>query len=258
MLFTLNSMALPRYRANNTPKPSGRANSTSGTTSPAPVAGNSTASQSASKDIPKWIMPLGIAYLVIRGLTIIAKIYIGFWDWIIILGLAVVAIINLLSGKQKSISLITIVAIGCILWGNDHNIKSNTSEQSVGQQQQVAPAPVEETISTERVVVSGRKITLTGDGTYTVPAGKKSLCFENLGMKDGSSKTSQYITINGIEYSALGTECHSLDDKLNGKITVDFFPSKEYGTPEGVKKLYNYWRSKPGGQSEWPIIRLGE
>jgi|688.fasta_scaffold167730_2 hypothetical protein len=110
-------------------------------TSPAPTTGNSTTSQSGSKGVPNWIIPLGIAYLVIRGLTIIAKIYIGFWDWILILGLAVVAIINLLSGKQKSISLITIIAIGCILWGNDHNIKSNTSEQSAGQEQVASPSP---------------------------------------------------------------------------------------------------------------------
>jgi hypothetical protein len=225
--------------------------------SPAPAGGNSTASQSGSKGVPKWIMPLGIVYLVIRGLTIIAKFNIVFWDWIIILGLAVVAIINLLSGKQKFISLITIVVIGCILWFNGHNIQSNTTDQST-QQEQAAPAPVEETISTERVVVSGRKITLTGDGTYTVQYGKKSLCFENLGMKDGSSKTSQYLTIDGIEYSALGTKCHALDDTLNGEIIVDFFPGKDYGSKEGVEKLYNYWRSQPGGQAEWPIIRIGE
>lgn len=132
------------------------------------------------------------------------------------------------------------------------------TEQSAGQQEQVAPAPVEEIPSTERVVVAGRKITLTGDGTYSVPAGKKSLCFENLGMKDGSSKTSQYLTINGIEYSSLGTECHNLDENLSGEIIVDFFPGKDYGSKEGAKQLYNYWRSQPGGQSEWPVIRIGE
>jgi len=128
------------------------------------------------------------------------------------------------------------------------------TEQSVGQEQ-VAPDPVEEMPSTERVVVSGRKITLTGDGTYSVPAGKKSLCFENLGMKDGSSMKSQYLTINGLKYSALGTKCHSLPDNLNGKISVELFNGK---SRDRVKKIYDYWRSQPGGQAEWPVIRIGE
>lgn len=125
--------------------------------------------------------------------------------------------------------------------------------------EQVAPPPVEEPPpSTERVVVSGKKITLTGDGTYSIPKGRKSLCFTNLGMKDGSSNTSQYMTLNGKEYISLGTECHDLPEDLEGKVIVDFFPGKEYGTPEGVRKLYAYWKSQPGGQSELPIIRLGE
>ena len=125
--------------------------------------------------------------------------------------------------------------------------------------EQEAPAPpVEEPPSTERVVISGKKITLTGDGNYSIPKGRKSLCFTNLGMKDGSSNTSQYMTLNGKEYISLGTECHDLPEDLEGKVIVDFFPGKEYGTPEGVKKLYAYWKSQPGGQSELPIIRLGE
>jgi hypothetical protein len=124
--------------------------------------------------------------------------------------------------------------------------------------EQVAPPVEEPPPSTERVVVSGKKITLTGDGTYSVPKGKKSLCFTNLGMKDGSSNTSQYLTINGVEYISLGTECHDLPEELEGQVVIDFFPGKEYGTPEGVRKLYAYWKSQPGGQSELPIIRLGE
>lgn len=39
---------------------------------------------------------------------------------------------------------------------------------------------------------------------------------------------------------------------------VDFFSKKEYGSPEKVIEIYNYWRSQPGGQSEWPVIRIGE
>jgi hypothetical protein len=124
--------------------------------------------------------------------------------------------------------------------------------------EQVAPPVEEPPPSTERVVVSGKKITLTGDGTYSVPKGRKSLCFTNLGMKDGSSNTSQYLTINGVKYISLGTDCHDLPENLEGNVVIDFFPGKDYGTPAGARELYAYWKSQPGGQSEWPVIRLGE
>lgn len=125
--------------------------------------------------------------------------------------------------------------------------------------EQVAPPPEEVPLpSTERVVVSGKKITLTGDGTYSVPKGRKSLCFTHLGMKNGSSSKSQYLTLNKVEYSALGRECHDLPEDLGGKVVVDFFPGKKWGDPSEVKKLYARWKSQPGGQSEWPVIRLGE
>jgi hypothetical protein len=127
--------------------------------------------------------------------------------------------------------------------------------------EQEAPAPPVEEIpppSTERVVVSGKKITLTGDGTYSVPKGRKSLCFTNLGMKDGSQYVIQDVTVAGVEYIFSGTKCAALPDELEGKVIIDFFPGKDHGTPEGFTKLYAYWKSQPGGQAELPIIRLGE
>ena len=242
--------------------------------SPAPVAGNSMSTPSASsggssssgqkgKGIPNWIMPLGIVYLVIRGVFIYWLNYISLLDWIIILVLALLAIISFWNGKNRWLSLVLIVAIGCIIWFNQAHIDSlkqktgNKNEQST-QQEQVATAPVEETISTERVVVSGRKITLTGDGTYIVPAGIKSLCFSHWGLKDGSINVPQQISINGEIFNTLGRKCFALKKNLSGKIVVDFFPHLDYGTPEKVKDIYNYWRSQPGGQAEWPVIRIGE
>jgi hypothetical protein len=162
------------------------------------------------------------------------------------------------SGNQKRISAFLLglsLLLGIISFTALSPYSSPPSERSEGPQQQVPPPPFEDTRSTERVVVAGRKIVLSGDGTYNIPAGKKSLCFENLGMKDGSSMKSQYLTIEGVEYSALGTECHALPESLAGLLNVDIFPGKEYGRDQ---KLYQYWKSQPGGQSEWPVIRIGE
>jgi hypothetical protein len=165
------------------------------------------------------------------------------------------------SGKQKQVSAFLLgfsLLLGIISFSSLPPYSQPPSGQSESQQQNLAPSQPEETRSTERIVVAGRKITLIGDGTYNVPAGKKSLCFENLGMKDGSSMTSQYLTIEGIEYSAMGTECHALPENLAGAVNVDFFPGKEWGTEEGAQKLYQYWKDQPGGQSQWPVIRIGE
>jgi hypothetical protein len=179
------------------------------------------------------------------------------------IALGVISLIGFFAsfGKQKRISAFLLgmsLLLGIISFSAPLPYSQPPSSQSESQQQQLAPSPTENSPSTERVAVAGRKITLTGDGAYNIPAGKKSLCFENLGIKNGSSMTSQYLTIEGVEYSALGTECHVLPESLSGVLKVDFFPGKEYGTEEGAKKLYQYWKNQPGGQSEWPVIRIGE
>jgi hypothetical protein len=236
-------MAIPRKLRNASSSPS----------SPAPATGNSTASQSGSKGVPNWIIPLGIAYLVIRGLTIIAKIYIGFWDWILILGLAVVAIINLLSGKQKSISLITIIAIGCILWGNDHNIKSNTSEQSAGQQEQggsssTTPTP-EAQIARERIAqIPGKVFVLTKSKTITLPPGQKDICFSWLGYNTNGDRVNQQLTIGGVQFSTQGSNCFPVE--MEGEVEVKFL-----NPPQTEVDTYKIIREK-GGQGEYPFIKL--
>lgn len=220
------------------------------------------------------LVALSTLYYVLLGFGVIK------WGWVqfnVLIMLLIIALSTVLAGSKdissslqgvmKLWTLLSIVGIIILIIATrfspelvqnlDYSHSSPPpTEQSAGQEQvATAPATVEEIPSTERVVVAGRKITLTGDGTYSVPAGKKSLCFENLGMKDGSSMKSQYLTINGLEYSALGTKCHSLPDDLNGKISVELFNGK---SRDRVKKIYDYWRSQPGGQAEWPIIRIGE
>lgn len=239
--------------------------STSPSSSPAPATSGGTASaNTASKNSGNSGILLGVS-----GGWLVARMFLfGGALWLLeITAIVITAGVAHKNGNkgQKKIAwiIIALTVLNLFIPGfnswvkgiRDNQLNPSPPEQSTKQQEQAAPAPVEETISTERVVVSGRKITLTGDGTYTVPSGKKSLCFENLGMKDGSSKKSQYLTINGIEYSALGTECHSLPDDLKGKTFVELFNGKPR---DRVKKIYDYWKSQPGGQSEWPIIRIGE
>lgn len=163
--------------------------------------------------------------------------------------------------KKLAILIMALAGINLLFPGFNQGVKGLRESQlnPPAPVEQVAPPPEEvPPPSTERVVVSGKKITLTGDGTYYVPKGRKSLCLTNLGMKDGSQYVIQDVTVAGVEYIFSGTKCVALPDELEGKVIIDFFPGKDYGTPEGFKKLYAYWKSQPGGQSEWPIIRLGE
>lgn len=218
------------------------------------------------------LVTLSTLYFILLGFGVIK------WGWVqfnVTVMLSIIALSAILSGsKDISESLqrvmklwfrLSIVGIVVLILATrfipDLTKKLDYSYLSkpTAPVEEVAP-PAEEVPppSTERVVVSGKKITLRGDGTYSLPKGKKSLCFTNLGMKDGTSTKSQYLTLNGVEYISLGTECHALPEDLEGEVVVDFFPGKKWGTTSEVKRLYAYWKSQPGGQSEWPIIRIGE
>lgn len=108
------------------------------------------------------------------------------------------------SGKQKRISAFLLglsLLLGIISFTTLSPYSQPPLGQAESQQQQVSPPPFEETPSTERVVVAGRKITLAGDGEYIVPPGKKSLCFTHLGIKDGSTRVPQELSINGESFS---------------------------------------------------------
>lgn len=239
------------------------------TPSPAPASGSTGATSTSSGGglsgkngyIPTWIMTLGIAYLVIRGLFIIGRNYITIFDWVIIAILAFFAILSFWNGKNRWLSLVLIVAIGCIIWFNQYHIdsfKTQPTEQSAGQEQvATAPATVEEIPSTERMVWGGEKIVLTGDGEYLLPKGKKSLCITALGMKDGSSRYPQNIDIGGTLYSELGSGCKALNPDLSGKIIVDFSPGKPWGTKAAILNIYKEYDSKPGGIGQLPFIAIG-
>ena len=263
-----------RYNLNNSSRPSGSTGTSTGSTapppSPAPASGNSTAS--SKKASQNAVSPGPGVLLGISGGWLIARMFLfGGSLWL----LEIIAIATMAGfahskggkGQKKFAKAIIGFAILNLLFPGlnswikgfrESQLNPPTTEQSAEQPQQVAPAPVEEIPSTERVVVAGRKITLTGDGTYTIPAGKKSLCFTHLGIKDGSTRVPQELSMNGEIFNTLGTKCFELREDLSGVIIVDFFPEKDYGSPSNIVKVYNYWRSQPGGQAEWPIIRIGE
>ncbi len=261
--FHRGTMENRRYSLNNQSNPSSTTSSGTSSTpstpsSPAP-AGNSGSGMKIPSASPGLLLGLSGGWLLARMFLFGGAL----WPIEAIAILVADGFAYTQGGKgQKKLALLIMALAGINLFfpGFNQGVK-NVRETQINPPapiEQVAPPIEEAPPSTERIVVSGKKITLTGDGTYSVPKGKKSLCFTNLGMKDGSSNKSQYLTINGVEYISLGTECHDLPENLEGKVVIDFFPDKEYGTPEGVRKLYAYWKSQPGGQSELPIIRLGE
>jgi len=131
-----------------------------------------------------------------------------------------------------------------------------TSVTSPAQEEQVAPTPVEEMPSTERVVVARRKIQLIGDGEHMIPVNftdnNKYICFLNLGMENGDARKSQFLTINGVEYSSLGEGCYKIKENLSGKFNIKFFPNPEFGN----LSLYEYWRNQPGGKGILPYIAI--
>lgn len=161
------------------------------------------------------------------------------------------------SGKQKKISAF-LMGLSLLLGIFSFSPWDPYSTSQPTDRQKAEPIPPAKSISTERVVVSGSKIILMGDGTYRLPPGRKSLCLTNLGLKDGTSYVNQDLILNGVEYVFSGTQCKDIPEQLQGEVEIDFFPGKEYGTPQGFRKLYSYWRSQPGGQAEWPVIRIGE
>lgn len=231
-------------------------------TSPAPAMGNSTATPSASsgggsaqkgKSIPSWIIPLGIAYLVIRGLFIIWRNYITPLDWIAIVLISFFAILNFWNGKNRWLSLVLIVAVGCIIWFNQAHIdsfkpKTPTTEQSAEQPQQVAPAPVEEEIISKEPILprTNNPTILKKSGEYNIPKGKYRLCFSWLGHDNGY--VNQGLKIGEQEFASTESKC-LLVDIISDKTNIDFI--NPYQTDMDTYEIIS---KQPGGQGVYPFL----
>lgn len=257
-------MALPRYRANNTPKPSGSSPSPAPASgaSKTPSGGGGSSGKSGNGIIGYFLIPtiLATLWLVIRGVvsppTHYSNIEIGIFIIVFVL-----TAINILFGKgaSKWISLVLVVVMGCIIWGNYNYINSsnatkNTStEQSAGQEQvATAPATVEEEeISKEPILPkSNNPILLTKSGYYNTIKGKYRLCFSWLGdEEDGGSRINQSIKINDVEFNSRGSNCYPY--KSEGKIYVEFINPTQ--TPNDS---YSYYKKRVGGQGIYPFLEL--
>ncbi len=254
-------MAPPRrYNLNNSSRPSSGSTGTStgGTApSPAPAAGGSPSGGGGSSgknsvNIPAWIMPIGIAYLIIRGLFIIGRNYITIFDWVIIAILAFFAICSFWNGKNRWLSLVLIVAIGCIIWFNQYHIDSfKTQSTPPTEQGQVAPAPIplEEEIDKRPIFpTTNSPIYLIRSGRYKVKPGKYRLYFSWLGYDTGY--VNQWLKIDGLDYKATGRKVYELN-VTKDEIQVQFINPYQTDPQEDT---YLVIRKEPGGQGLHPFL----
>jgi len=242
-----NQMVIPRKYRNTSSSPS------TPPSSPAPVETWS----SSNISIPAWIIQVGIAYLVIRGLFIVGSNYIGTLDWVILISLAIVAIISFFSGKNRFLALILAVAIGCIIWFNQYHIASFTpqptpTEQSAGQQEQggsssTTPTP-EAPIARERIAqIPGKVIVLTKSKTITLPPGQKDICFSWLG--DSTGRWNQSLEIGDQTFSTQGSDCFPVTQE--GSVEVKFI-----NPTQTEVDTYQFAKNQKEGQGEYPFIKL--
>ncbi len=260
--FHRGTMANRRYSLNNQSNPSSSTTSssnsskTSSPSSPAP-AGKGKGVSLPSGTFPHLLLGVSGGWLLARML-----LFGGALLPLEIIAILIGAGVSHFTGGNKPLSKLVmgVALLNFFIPGLNPGVKQIREAQlnPPAPIEQVAPPVEEPPPSTERVVVSGKKITLTGDGNYSVPKGRKSLCFTHLGLVDGSTRVPQELTLNGESFSTLGTKCFPLKEELEGNLQVDFFSEQDYGAPEKVKGIYAYWNTQPGGQSEWPVIRLGE
>lgn len=263
-------MALPRYRANNTPKPSGSANSTSVTPSPASAAGNSKtassnkASQNSGAPVPGVLLGLSGGWLVARIFLFGGSL----WLLEIIAMVAMAGFSHSKGGKvQKRVAtaIIAVALLNLFVPGINPWIKSlresqlhppPPTEQSAGQEQvNPSPSPTPTPRATHRVIASGEVIVLDRNKAITIPEGRKSLCFSYLGIP-GDKMVNQKVKIGEEIFSEMGTVCKDISH-LSGNLPIVIFPDDNWSSQQ-VRDFYAYWRDQPGGQGEFPIIRIGE
>ena len=117
------------------------------------------------------------------------------------------------------------------------------------QQQAIRMEREEESIEKEPIMPrTGNPVKLVKSGYYNIPPGSKRLCFSWLGdEEDGGSRVNQAVKINGVEFSARGSNCFSLS--LQGKTYVEFMNPTQTATD-----AYLYYSNRKGGQGVHPFI----
>jgi len=242
-------MALPRYRANNTPKPSGSANSTSVTPSPAPASGNSKtassnkASQNSGAPVPGVLLGLSGGWLVAR------MFFFGGTLWLIeIIAISVAAGFVYPNGKgQKKFAtaIIAVALLNLFVPGINPWIR-NLRESQLNPPGEMA------------------SIVINRDGEYDLPARPLKVCFTQTGDPAKTFYVDQQIIIEDIwQITRRETGCDDIPESVSGKkVRISLgIPGKQY-TPEIKKKWgfgpdinndYDYYGSI--GVSKKPFIQ---
>jgi hypothetical protein len=255
-------MALPRYRANNTPSPSGSAGTSGSAVSPAPAPASSGGTPTTSKS-SKNSGNSGIL-LGISGGWLVARMFLfggALWLLEIIAIVITAGVAHSKGGKGQKVTAKIIIGLAVLnlfipgfnSWVKgirDNQLNTNT-EQSSQQQEQAAPAPVEEELDKRAILPrTNNPRYLTKSGQYEVKPGKYRLCLSWLGYDTGY--VNQWIKVNEVEYKASGSECHLLPIHDN-IIKVEFLnpPQNEFDT-------YLLTRNKNQGQGIYPFLESME
>lgn len=238
--------------------------------SPAPAAGSTGANSTpspASASAPGWMVasaPWAFwGSLII--LTSLALRWIPF-NWGLMLLFAILGGgASLLLKKSKTISFFRWMAGGIILttilsaWFFPQLPAAVESYQpgvpSPQEQVNQSPSPTPTPRATHRVIASGEVIVLDRNKTITIPEGRKSLCFSYLGIP-GDKMSNQELNLGEEFFSEMGTVCKDISH-LSGKVSVVMYPKDSWSSQQ-VRDWYRGWKNQPGGQGEFPVIRIGE
>jgi hypothetical protein len=218
------------------------------------------------------------------GLVVFSTLYyvlLGFgvikWGWVqfnVLIMLLIIALSAILAGSKDipstlqgvmklwaTLSIAGILALmiairftpGLIQSLDYSNSSAPPAQQSAGQQEQVAPAPVEEDIDKGAILPrTNNPIYLTKSWQYEAKPGKYRLCFSWLGDRDGYYN--QWISVNGVDYKSAGGNCYPIEI-TSTEIIVNFINPSQRDDKGG--DTYRFVREY-GGQGLYPFIETTE
>jgi hypothetical protein len=217
---------------------------------------------------------------LVYGLVALSTLYyvlLGFgvfkWEWVqfnVLIMLLIIALSAILAGSkdipsslQGVIKLWALLSIAGILAlmiairfapglidSLDYSHSSTPPEQST-QQEQLAPAPVEEDIDKRAILPrTNNPIYLTQSGQYKVKPGKYRLCFSWLG--DETGYYNQGLRIDNEEFISNGLNCFPKNISSN-LVNVEFI-----NPPQTEVDTYMMTRNKKGGQGLYPFLETTE
>ncbi|MGA1050623.1 MAG: hypothetical protein ACO3TG_03945 [Minisyncoccia bacterium] len=257
MFFDIITMSPRRYSLNNSSRPSGSTGTSTGSTAPTPAAAPAN-SGGKTPNSQKSVSP-GIL-LGISGGWLVARMFLlggSLWILEIIAVIIAAGIAHSKGGKGQKVTakIIIILAVlnffipGFNSWVKgirDNQLNPSPPEQST-QQEQVAPAPVEEEVDKRAILpVSKKYILLKRNGQYKVSPGKYKVCISWLGDKTGYYN--QGVKLNNEEFIATGSSC------VQKEINTEFINVEFINPPQIEVDTYLMMRNSKGGQGVYPFV----